>query len=399
MSRIVKTKDNKYFAAISSYRKSKLFEIEKNTFDNYNKEYVDKLNKITEKKYWITNNEFKKNHPTLKLNGSPNAIFLIENDLEITKEQFFNILYRKLFDTNSWLWNENLTNDKKNFIRGFFELRGSIDPKPKWISIDYYYDNSFELSKAIIFDRYLNIPYYIINFNFRELQNQYINGVKRNTQLRLNLNWYLENIGLINDYKKGIVKNSFNNVLTPEKIIKKDEITYLDIGTKTHQKTHQFSSRLEYYSTNIFGKKLSNEEINELRLELGFDESSNTYNRNKELSELVRLHTPNVCSGCMDKYNIKDRTFIHKKTKKPYFEIHHNISLNNQKDLDHIDNLVKLCPVCHSNLKKGVGMENDQKNIIEKIITINPNLFDFASHFFNTNIKNELVEEIYKNLK
>lgn len=67
--------------------------------------------------------------------------------------------------------------------------------------------------------------------------------------------------------------------------------------------------------------------------------------------------------------------------------------------MDNINNLVKLCPICHSCLKKSVGEINEQKKIIFNILSSNKNAKEFASNFFNTIDDNDLIEEIYKKLK
>ena len=98
------------------------------------------------------------------------------------------------------------------------------------------------------------------------------------------------------------------------------------------------------------------------------------------------------------KYKIEDRTFTHRRTGRPYFEIHHNIALSNNVELDHEDNLVKLCPVCAA-LKQGVGVEKEQKDLIEQILFNYPNVNDFAENFFDTHDHNTIVDKIYSSLK
>lgn len=163
-----------------------------------------------------------------------------------------------------------------------------------------------------------------------------------------------------------------------------------------------FIQRLSHFSTKIFGKVLSEKDIEKLRNELGFDietQEIDVVKRNKDIVELVRLFTPDVCAGCQNEFELDNRTFVHRRTGRPYFEIHHNISFANKIELDHEDNLVKLCPVCHTCIKSGVGMPNDQKHIIENILVSQPHVKDFASHFFNTNQNHELINNIYRSLR
>jgi 5-methylcytosine-specific restriction protein A len=399
ISRIMVSKDNDFFAAVSSYQKSE--KVQHDDFDSYTDIYVNTLNEITNSNLWISYDEYKNNYNEcgFRFGGKEKAILIIENDINISRTSFFNKLYSKLFNDCDWLMEDKMNENKKHFIRGFCELRGSIDTQRPLIAMDYFYENTFELGKARLLNEYLSVPYYIININFRELQEQYIKDInKRNTQLRLQLNWYVKNIGLINDYKTKIV----NDVYMPFGVEKIENINYIDMPDKVPQGSDLFLRRLNHFSSKIFGKELTDNDIANLRNELGFDIShvaTSTFQRNKDIVELVRLYTPDECGACKKKYNIADRTFTHRRTGRPYFEIHHNISLNNTVELDHEDNLVKLCPVCHAALKQGVGIESEQKELIEQILNNHPNVNEFAEHFFDTYEHSLIVEKIYSSLK
>lgn len=401
ISRIIVSNDDKYFAAVSSYQPSeKVLDTEFN-FDEYVKIYVNTLNAVSNSNLWITYEAYKANYKycSFRFGGKEKAIIIIENDLNIDRSSFYNRLYSKLFNDCPWLIEDDLNDEKKHFIRGFAELRGSIDTNRPLLAMDYFYENNFELGKARLLNEYLSIPYYIININFRELQDQYIKDVnKRNTQLRLQLNWYAKNIGLINDYKVKVI----DNVYPHHGIRKVDNINYVELPEVTPRGSDLFLRRLMHFSVNIFGKELTDGDISKLRQELGFeidDFQVSTFKRNKDIVELVRLYTPDECGACKSQYNIKDRTFTHRRTNRPYFEIHHNISLNNTVELDHEDNLVKLCPVCHAALKRGVGIEQEQKEIIREILKNHPNIKDFAEHFFDLNTSDSVIDRIYINLQ
>lgn len=405
MSRIIESKDKHYFAALSSYQKSNKINLEHFDFDSYTNKYVESLNKISNSDNWITINEYKTefNFCNFDLKGKEKALFIIENDLKITKESFYSKLHYKLMNEAEYIEDEKINDDKRNFIRGFFELRGSIDTGRLLISMDYFYSNKFEIDKALILTNYLSVPYNIINLNFRELQNQFINKInKRNTQIRIQLNWYMNNIGLINDYKFEIVKEIIKikyKYLNSE-YIKNNLVNYIQIPEeKKLNNWNLFIYRITYFSNNIFNKVLSPDEIQKIREELGFDKeiTESRFVRNKMLVELVRNTKEDICSGCHNNKNLDDRTFTHKKYKRPYFEIHHNISLKNNITLDHKDNLVKLCPVCHACLKKGVGLDLDQKNIIKNILELDKDVKEYASSYFDidTSDLNSLIDKIH----
>lgn len=366
-------------------------------FKEFTDIYVNKLNQICEPAKWISLDEYKSKYADLSfsLTGKEKAILLIENDLDITKETFFRHLYAKFFNCN-WIVYNDLNEDKKHFIRGFCELRGSIDTQRKYISMDYFYDDEFELSKARLLTDFLSVPYYVLNLNFRELQQQYISGTnKRHTQLRLQLNWYAKNIGLLSDYKAEIASIVLN--CNSESV---NRVNYFDVSDIKPQGSELFITRINYFINNIYNKTLDENTIAKLRNDFGFDlelEQKNT--RNKHIVELIRYTNPDICVGCTDRYKIEDRSFIHCRTDRYYFEIHHNISFGNGIDLDHEDNLVKLCPTCHATLKQGVGREKDQKLIIAQILKNSPNVKEFAKNFFNTADLETIIEKIYSHLK
>ncbi|MGI6735592.1 MAG: HNH endonuclease [Bacilli bacterium] len=405
ISRIIVSKKGDYFAAVSAYQKSSKVKVEEFDFESYTENYVTALNNITENTNWITYDEYKRtyNHCGFSFAGKEKAVFLIINDLNITKSSFFNRLYFKLFNNCPWFIEEEFNESKKHFIRGFCELRGSIDTTRPLIAMDYFYDNTFELGKSRLLNEYLMVPYYLININFRELQDQYVKGInRRNTQLRLQLNWYVKNIGLINEYKVKIV----DNVYSHNGIEKKEFINYIDMTDVIPEGSELFLNRLNHFSNKIFGKNLEEKDVNRLRKELGFDDDKYllhlavpTYTRSKTIVELVRIYTDDECGACKFIYNLDDRTFIHRRTERPYFEIHHNISLNNTAELDHEDNLVKLCPACHTALKAGVGCEDYQKELIDRILSNNPNVLSFAEHYFDSTNRGQIIENIYLHLK
>ena len=61
--------------------------------------------------------------------------------------------------------------------------------------------------------------------------------------------------------------------------------------------------------------------------------------------------------------------------------------------------MVKLCPVCHSQIKAGAGLEKEQKENISKIIKHEPKCLEFAKHIFDIEDFDEIVNKIWTNLK
>lgn len=382
------TDDTKYIYSISTYKSSKFCD-DKEFYVKSKKYYLNILNKFSGQNIWTMD----------KIKGINRSEYtcLLENDLQLSRESFFNKLYTKIVSSR-FVLEKGLTENKKMFIRGFMELRGSVDGTADYLAQDYFFSNEFELKRVRLLVDLISIPVEYLNYNFRELQAQYISGEnRRNTQLRIILSWYVKHIGIINIYKANIIKNAYYGFV-PKPI--NNDILYFTTPDKNSQQKTTFENRIAIYSQKLLGKELSKLDIQNLRNEIGFNnEIENKFRRDMEIVEIVRLFTPDKCACCQEKYNINDRTFISRKTNRPYFEIHHVISVGKNNELDVEDNLVKLCPVCHSQIKAGAGLEFEQKETISKILKHEPKCFEFATHIFDTDNREKIIENIYKSLK
>lgn len=390
-SRSVVTENKSHIVTTASFKKSS--KISDSDFPFLG--YVDKYKKILNSEsgnhpFWISRNQAPYG---VKLPPS-DLFFVLENDLKLDSNSFFNKLYIKLLTTCNWVFDEKLNDSKKSFLRGFMELRGSIDTQRQYITQDYFFSSMFEAKKAWFLIDHMNVPYYVVNINFRELQKQFYEGTnQRNTQLRLEIFWYMENIGIMNEYKAKIFEVT-RNLNSP---IRSGNILYFMTGHAAQQNSNLIYDRINYYSNNVIGKDVAQmPQIMQLRSRLGFDDPIKTI-RSSALVDIVREATPDECMSCKDIYDIKDRSF--EKNGRYYFEMHHMISLGNNKELDDEDNLVKLCPICHKTLKRGVASEKDQKEIIDRIYKNAPNVLEFAKHFFDTDDYDEIVDNTYKHLK
>ncbi len=376
--------ESNYIFTEASFKASKFTNID---LSNYKQTYLNKLNKVSFPFVWelvnTSENVFK-------------AKLKIENDLSLTKERFFYKLYYSVITNFSWLSDNELNDKKKYFIRGFIEPRGSVDTTALYISQDYYYDDLFETKKYKILTDFCDVPYYVLNLNFRDLQRQYYKGVnQRNTQFRINSKWYMKHIGMLNDYKIDIFANCHS---TSDRIVNNDIVSYFNLEEPRYNLRNGVDDRFNFYVHNILHRDLTEQEINSLRQNLGYDSQTQQL-RDSSLPELVRFLEPDECVCCKNLYNINDRTFIHKRTNRPYFEIHHVISLGNNKELDDENNLVKLCPVCHTCLKRGTGLESDQKRLISLILENSSKALSFSENIFDCDNRDILIEKIYSNLK
>lgn len=379
-SRYQFTKNQKIIYTYSYYKASQKIQ-DTNFYEKTKEIYLDILNKESELKLWQKDkSEFK--------------VFL-ENDLNLTKEQFFNKIYIKILNSN-FFTKDGKNTEKLKFIRGFFELRGSIDTKMKLLSQDYFFNSNLELKKMIVFNDAFNIPLEVLNFNFRQLQKQYIDGTnKRNTQFRINLYWYASKVGFLNPYKAEIIKKVY---FLKER--KENNISFFECEPPKFNSTNSFLSKIDAFVKCIYNQDIDKLKADELRKRLKFDVPTDDtkFTRSSNIVEIIKYSTKDECSACKQHYNIKDRSFLTRQDKY-YTEIHHIISLGKNKDLDVIDNLTKLCPTCHRALSKGSSKEDFQKGLILNILKNNKNNLEFASAIFDSQDLDYLAHKIYENLK
>ncbi len=294
----------------------------------------------------------------------------------------------------SFQWKETVSidEDRKNFIRGYFELRGSIDTTAYYLAQDYMYHNAFELQKAKILFFKMNIPFQSLNINPRNLQNQFVTGeCKRNTQFRINLYFYAKNIGFIGAYKSLIFSKCYYETCGKENIV--NGVHYFDCQIpKQKFGTNKFFDMLNYFTNYIYEKELTPEKIKKLREELGFDKQTES-KRNKTIIDIFREISPDKCASCG-----ATKTYTNPKTGRQQFEIHHMISLCNDFALDQAPNLVKLCPTCHRALKKSGALKSEQINIIKRILENQPQVREFTSIYLGINNIDKLSEAIQQRL-
>lgn len=365
----VKKTDCGDFLIQSNYRSSKFANLEKNS-------YIETASSLTEK-YEISFLAEDNN----KINS------LIKNDNNISLDVFFSMLYSAIIRRIKEV-DEDYPLDKEIAL-AIFILRGSADFSVGYYSVDIidhnynYLDNLFKiiLSSEELVHR--------LNLNFRELQPQYIQNInKRRPQIRINLRWFYDNciddIRQVNSYKADILNNN------------KEKLGSL-------KEYHSFEDRLIFYKTKLLGRDLDNQEVQLIKKSFKFTSNklkakdSRTYeNRNQKIVFFAKEVFDDICVGCSNNYDIDDRSFRMKKNNRYYFEINHVISFAN-KNVDVLDNLVKLCPTCHRALTPGRAKEKYQKDIIANMINSRKEVLNFVTSLNRDNIP--LVEYVFNNLK
>ncbi|MDY4936229.1 MAG: HNH endonuclease [Candidatus Enteromonas sp.] len=380
MSRIMSTNEcgKKYFYCYTKFKISKLVPPRVFSISTYGEKYIDELNFVSGVMGWTI----------IKCNDKVfEARLYLENDLALTDASFYNMLRSKFFKT-SWVHDDGLTDDKKDFIRGFLELRGSVDITAKYISQDYFFNNRVELKKALIITDFMSVPIKYANYNMRELQFQFVMGIsKRNPQFRINSFYYAKYIGFLNKYKACIFEKAF--CITEN--FEKDGIKYFQIDLpSTNSDDVAFIKYLNFFSNNVYQKELTTRTVEELRKRMGFhkNESNETDSRNMSIVELFDAIAPDKCAIC------NTETTYARPNGRQYFEIHHVISRCNGKELDNIANLVKLCPTCHRMMKRNGAPKVDQIRAIIKILNEHTEIYEFCCSYLNIDNINELAEKI-----
>lgn len=302
--------------------------------------------------------------------------------------KFINYLYEKIQKFRQYYDNYQFS---KVVYLSLFGLRGSPD-----FALNYY---AVDIFRKFETENYIKKIFYLLpslenaeqlNFNFRDLQHEYVNKIReRNNQIRINLRWFFDNY--CNDLKDiNIYKY---NILISNKV---------KIKNTKHKSifTNQFYSRMLIYIKTFFSKEyLTDRNIPELRKKIGFLVEPDSINkRNSAIVEIAKEIFPDICSGCYLLYDIKDRTFKYKNKDRYYLEIHHVISFANN-DVDQIDNLTKLCPTCHKALSPNRANPEYQKQIIRSILEFNNAASIFIESFVENDNLDQKIEYVYSKLK
>lgn len=322
---------------------------------------------------------------SVQLNGTKHQYFI---QSELSCDDFFFKVYQQIQIKRF----ENSISDNdfsKLIILSFFALRGSPDFKLNFYSLDLprqivsanYLDNLFKLLTNLSDLRQLNL-------NFRELQEQFVTGEnERNTQFRINLRYFYDHfvndLSKINIFKSEILTHNSNLIL----------------AKSVAQESKTFVERLFFYRNNILNKTKTQNEIEQLRKNLGFiyDEViDEKITRNQGIVQYVRAYFPDECACCKNHYPIESRTFKYRNSERWYLEIHHIISFSADRTLDQIDNLVKLCPTCHRALTKNRADEAYQKSLISEIFINNPKAKEFC---LNLTSDDNCIQFVYDRLR
>jgi len=380
-AKIVQEAGDEYFCCYTVFKVSKA--LLQYDFVRCANELAQKYNKDSGYDNWMVycvNPDAKEQQVAVELR------FHIKNDGRMDLVTFNNLVYKKLMKCD-WLHEEGLNENKKSFVRGYMETRGSIDLTRVLIAQDYYYNNLMELTRILLFPYNIGIPSSYLNFNPREMQP---NSKEKATQFRMNLFWYAQEIGFSNKYKADVFASAYSSQIIDSYC--KNGIVYFIMPEQRINDDIAFIKMLNYFSKNIYGQELNEARIRALRNQLGFNnrsEDNTKPKRNRTLTEIFDDISEDKCALCGT-----TETFT-KGNGRQGFQIHHFISSHNGHEFDNVANFVKLCDTCHGSLKKSRAIKSEQVEAIITMLHQNSQLYDYVSTVLGISNINKLAEAVF----
>lgn len=308
----------------------------------------------------------------------------VQIESELDKTEFFSSVYKRIIQKR---FEDDVSDElfEQKIMLAFWGLRGSPDFSGKYYAVDIWRETQNEKFLDNLFQLITNLSdLRQLNLNFRELQEQYVNGKKRQTQFRIKLRYFYDMVG------DKLLKLNVFKYQTLE--LNKDKIGELS------SESISVMERIIFYKEKVLGQVSNSLDIHKLRQSLGFEfeELENKGKRNYSIVKFARSFLEDECVACKDRYDISDRTFKYRNSEQYYLEIHHCISFSSDNTCDQIDNLVKLCPACHRALTKNRADEEYQKHLIHNIFTNAPKVKEFCLNFSD---ENNVVQFVYDRLR
>ncbi len=390
-------------------------------FNNaYYQEYADCINANSGGyPYWQVNTSEKRD--PIYISSKYNGVYILKNDLGINLDvehggnNFTNRLINKI-RRESFLSDYSMTQERNDFIRGYFDIATSYDGAG-FLASDYYIASHADVRKITTLMEFGLISPEYFNFNPRLTENT----TQKADQFRVSWKYYLHEIGTYSKYRMECIHASdvAANGLSIEENkpgIFTYNIDYVDYSeVSRNKKAQKFINKYYTFVHMAQGYRIDGaadeESIRQYRQLFGLDDSDDNERQNVRNARIVKQvyeEEPDLCVCCQNRYNIADRSFIKNYRlhgiviKKYYFEMHHAISFSNGQDggesnvLDVVENIVKVCPTCHACMTAKKGLEEDIKQLIINMLNNSEKVRDFSEGYFETSDENELVEKIYE---
>ena len=407
---------NEYIFTYFSFRSSKFFEFD----GNYYHEYARCINQNSGAfPYWQLNTS--ESTDPIYISSKYKGVYILRNDLNIdlSDEQSGNNFTNRLLNKirrQSFLFDYSMVEQRRDFLRGYLDVSMSYDGSG-FLACDYHCSTRADIRKiSLLMDHGLMNPEYF-NFNARLTEDT----TKKDDQFRVSWKYYLCEIGTYNKYRMECIRSS--DTSASELTIDENRpgiyyfnIDYVDLSpVRRNEKTQNFISKYNAFINMAYGYRIEGNQdadsLQQYRQLFGIDDSNNEERknaRNQKIVSQVYDDEPDECVCCKNKYDIADRSFYVKRkvqdsvVDKYFFEIHHAISFSNGQNqnseenvLDVVENLVKVCPTCHSCMTAKRGREGDIKILINNMLDNSPKVKDFAEGYFGITDKDKLISKIY----
>ena len=403
LARTKLTSDNKYIFTYFSFKKSKFFDVSEDEMELYRIKYCDILNKYSGKYPLWKLNDF-----SLNISHYYQGVFVLKNDLDLNYDSFSEKLSKKICDLD-WLKNKEYEEERKEFIRGFFDPVYSIDGFGR-IACDCNYSSLQDIKKLRILIDSDIIGSENLHFHVRGLES----SKQKAHQFRLLTSYYFNEIGTYCEYKAQLLQQSQKSFCDGV-LVNNNDVFTLDLRTINRNKSNNTESLKQSYLDFLLltlaeHKIASLEDISELFIKEKDSEPSekNEIEKRSSILRNIVLNTePDKCVICGKTHTFPTyRKRNNKLVKCQYFECHHMISIGNSKKsisneifLDDINNMVKVCPECHRSLTGRAGVrEYIEWQLGEMLKHISKEKYEYLSTYFNTTDSDELIKCLYDNL-
>ncbi len=337
-------KNNHIFATITYKTGTRINE----TFSNDELRIINTQN-LTAVTQFISRTQIQ--HGDISTNAVGNTIFIafsgaeeLDSGTESGRAFIYGMIEKVLIDYNQ--------SSKNAFISGMFNGRGSLDFSRKWMAIDLESKKYPNLTRR----KYMtlcNLTGIFYNFNPRILQ---VHSNQKNDQFRIPLAMFVSEYGLFLPFKIKYYERVSGNRLVME-----DDLYYkkYDLSRIPEYGSYQRALQLNRIAQDFVNKDITEDELFRKRAELGLPNDGSIdaiLNANPNVKELRKVMSNYSCE-----INHAHPTFIAKSNGQRFVEGHHLIPFHKRNEfrvnIDVVENIVALCPVCHRQIHLGQDAE------------------------------------------
>lgn len=250
------------------------------------------------------------------------------------------------------------------FISGIFNARGSLDFIRKLVAVDWEKKQYPNLARR----KYMTLSKMtgvFFNFNPRVLQKK---GQTKNDQFRIPLSLFASEYGFLYPFKKAYYEKETGNHLSQTG----DLYFYKqDLSNVKEYKNYSRALQINKLAIDYQNGQIAEQELLTKRLALGLDNDDDVdtlLHANPNVKEARKLRSRYMCE--VDSHH---RTFTAKANNMPFVEGHHLIPFckRNEFDvnIDIVENIVALCPVCHRQVH--LATDDERRAILTKLYKAN----------------------------